>query len=144
MSHDSNRLQLKEGASHYGRFYPLGYVVAFFADGDDRQRATTMLIHKDWPSEDLIEVTGEELADLRDDIRDNRSLWSSMVSKFGDKDKMLEQAAKGQLDALLIYAPDEAQREVVRSVLETTAVLAQSYGTLSFSQLPLSNGPASV
>ncbi len=140
MSSDFNNLKLKEGASHYGRFYPMGYVVAFFADAEDRQRASSQLIHKDWASEDLIEVSGLELAELRDDVRDNRSLWGAMVSKFGDKDKMLEQAAKGELEALLIYAPEEAQREVVRSVLEATAVLAQSYGKLSFSQLPLSNG----
>lgn len=133
----SNPLNLKHGASHYGRFYPLHYVVGIFAEPADRDRAVRQLKLLNWLDADLIAVSGRELVELRNDIRENRSLWESFVSKFANRDRVMDQIEKDDYSALLIYAPDSEKREAVRKVLENTAVLAQAYDSMSFSQLPL-------
>jgi len=143
MSIEHNELKLKHGTSNYGRFYPTGYVVAFFNDSADRQSAHGQLKGLNWADEDLIAVSGQELALLRQDIRDNRSLWGAFVAKFANKDQVLDRAEKGDYEALLVYAPDEPRRVQVRTTLGDLAVLAQSYDAMSFSQIPVSNGPPS-
>ena len=137
MSIENNQLQLKHGTSNYGRFYPTGYVVAFFGSTSDRQRVEGMLTERSWPAEDLIQLSGHQLAELRQDIRDHRSLWGAFVSKFADQDAVLDNAAEGEYEALLIYAPHQDQRDSVREALDGLAVLAQSYQAMSFSQIPV-------
>ncbi len=139
MSIEHNQLQLKHGISNYGRFYPTGYVVAFFGSASDRQRAEDLLAEQSWAAEDLIQLSGHELAQLRQDIRDNRSLWGAFVSKFANKDRVLDNAAEGDYEALLIYAPHQAQRDAAREAIDGLAVLAQSYEAMSFSQIPVPN-----
>lgn len=140
---DPKPLSLKNGTTHYGRFYPLGYVVAFFAEASQREQAIAELIQLKWVSDELISTSGQDLAELRQDIRDNRSLWAALVSKFAEKDRVLDGAEKGEYHVLLVYAPEQRQIDIVRGVLENLAVLAQSYSTMTFSQLPLPNGQPS-
>ena len=140
---DPKPLNLKNGMTNYGRFYPLGYVVAFFAEASQREQARLQLLELKWVSDELISTSGEELAELRQDIRDNRPIWAALVSKFAQKDRVLDSAEKGDYHVLLIYAPEQSQIEIVRGVLENLAVLAQSYSSMTFSQLPMPNGTAS-
>lgn len=140
---DKQLSELKNGVVRYGRFYPQGYALAVFRQAEDRDRTVQEFLGLGWASEDLIEVEGSELLSVQQELDENRSLLEVVVSKFANRDRVYREALRLAQDPgycfLLIYAPESEQRTLVRETLAGSAVLAEMFDSLSFSQIPVQN-----
>lgn len=133
---------LKEGDEQFGRFYPKGYIFAVFPSEAIRAEAGAALAERGWASDDLIEFSGEDLLIHHEELAAKKSLLSSILGKFADRDKVYTEAlAIAQRDPdsrfMLVYAPQPDVRARATEALLDRAILAQSFDTFSFSQIPV-------
>ena len=72
----------KESDTKFGVFYPKNYIVGIFTSYNAAKQGRETLLEAGYAQSDILVLTGPELLEMADEIRNQSGLWSRLTAEI--------------------------------------------------------------